>query len=256
MDNNILKMARLHGGAPEVFHSIQGEGKSIGIPSVFVRTSLCNLHCIWCDTDYTWNWQGTRFKHVNDAQPGYTKFDKSAWVAESPVEEIAARVWEYHCTNVILTGGEPMMQQPALVELMKVLRKRNPAFRFEVETNGTRLPTQEFDRLIDQYNVSPKLSNSHNPQKLREKAPVWQFFSKSNKANFKFVIAAENDLEEVLILLETYQVAPEKVWLMPEGTSPEALAERREWLVEICKQHQFRYSDRLHVQIWGNKKGV
>ena len=255
MDTNILKMARLH-GAPEIFHSIQGEGKSTGIPSVFVRTSLCNLHCIWCDTDYTWNWQGTRFKHVNDAQPGYAKFDKDAWVAECPVTEIAAHVLEYRCTNVILTGGEPMMQQPALVELMKHLKKQNPAFRFEVETNGTRLPTQEFDRLIHQYNVSPKLANSHNPQKLREKPSVWQFFSNNERANFKFVIAAENDLQEVLFLLKTYQVAPEKVWLMPEGTSPEALAKRREWLVEICKQHQFRYSDRLHVQIWGSKKGV
>jgi organic radical activating enzyme len=251
----MLKLSRLH-GRPEIFHSIQGEGKSIGVPSVFVRTSLCNLHCIWCDTDYTWNWKGTRFEHVNDAKPGYRKFDKKDWIATCEIEAVAEVIAAFNCPNIILTGGEPMLQQPELTSLMATLRRMLPIFRFEVETNGTILPTSEFDAAIDQYNVSPKLENSNNPRKLREKPKPLRFFANSPKAHFKFVVAEKQDLVEVLELLNTYAISNEKVWLMPEGTTATALAKRRKWLVEVCKTHGFRYSDRLHVQIWGSKKGV
>lgn len=223
---------------------------------MFVRTSLCNLHCIWCDTDYTWNWIGTRFSHVNDAKPGYQKFDKKKWIAEVEVAEVADMVAAFPCKNVILTGGEPMLQQSALSVLMSALRSKSVGYRFEVETNGTLSPTPEFDAAIDQYNVSPKLENSNNSRRLREKPAVYRFFAQSAKANFKFVIAEKTDLDEVLELIKTYAIAPEKVWLMPEGTSASALTKRRKWLVEICKTYGFRYSDRLHVQIWGAKKGV
>lgn len=248
-------MARLE-GRPEIFHSIQGEGKSIGVPSVFVRTSLCNLHCIWCDTDYTWNWVGTRFPHVNDALPGYQKFQKKEWIVECTPAQVAEEVAVFGCENVILTGGEPMLQQPALCELMQLLRLKSSDYRFEVETNGTLKPGADFDAAIDQYNVSPKLENSNNPLKLREKPAAYRFFAQSPKASFKFVLAAEKDLAEVLQLALTYRIAAEKIWLMPEATGREALAEKRQWLVEICKKYGFRYSDRLHVQIWGSKKGV
>lgn len=228
----------------------------MGIPSVFVRTSLCNLHCIWCDTDYTWNWTGTRFAHVNDARPGYRKFVKKDWIEVLQIAEVAQIVAAFSCNNIILTGGEPLLQQAALVELMTTLRRISSAVRFEVETNGTLLPSPEFDAAIDQYNVSPKLENSANPRRLREKPAVLRFFAASAKSNFKFVMAEKNDLEEMLQLVHTYAIAPEKVWLMPEGTAARSLAQRRKWLVETCKKYGFRYSDRLHVQIWGSKKGV
>jgi 7-carboxy-7-deazaguanine synthase len=252
---NILKLARLH-GQPEIFHSIQGEGKSTGVPSVFVRTSLCNLHCIWCDTDYTWNWAGTRFSHVNDALPGYQKFEKKDWISACEVMEVAQIVLAFQCRNVILTGGEPMLQQPALENLTQILRENASEYRFEVETNGTLLPSAALDAAIDQYNVSPKLENSGNSRRLREKPAALRFFAASPKANFKFVLSEKTDLEEILGLIKTYAIAPEKVWLMPEATSARSLALRRKWLVEICKDHNYRYSDRLHVQIWGAKKGV
>lgn len=251
----LLQLARLD-GQPEIFHSIQGEGKSTGVPSVFVRTTRCNLHCFWCDTDYTWNWTGTRFAHQYDALPGYRKFDKKDWIAPCVVEEVAQAVLAFPCKNVVLTGGEPMLQQPALTALMLRLRQTWPDYRFETETNGTLLPTPGFDAAIDQYNVSPKLENSRNPRRLREKAKPYHFFASSPKANFKFVLADERDLSEVLDLLERYSIRPDRVWLMPEATSREMLAERRLWLVDICKAYGFRYSDRLHVQIWGSKKGV
>lgn len=253
--NSSLKMARLR-GQPEVFYSIQGEGKSLGVPSVFVRTTLCNLHCVWCDTDYTWNWEGTPFVHVNDEKPGYKKFNRQEWIARCTVEEIATLVLQFPANNVILTGGEPMMQQGALAALMVELRGSRPEYRFEVETNGTIAPLPDFEKQIDQYNVSPKLENSGNPVRLRERPRSIRIFSENVKSNFKFVISAPSDLCEVLTLVERYRISPEKIWLMPQASDRKTLANRRKWLVEICKMHNFRYSDRLHVGIWGSKKGV
>lgn len=255
LSSTILKLARLN-GRPEVFHSIQGEGKSMGVPSIFVRTTLCNLHCIWCDTDYTWNWIGTRFPHANDDKPGYQKFDKKKWIAACDIPAVAELVAAYPCQNVILTGGEPMLQQPALVALMQHLRQTNPAYRFEVETNGTLVPIPDLEAAIDQYNVSPKLENSNNPRKLREKPAAYRYFAQHPKAHFKFVVAEKNDLDEVLELAARYAIASDNIWLMPEGNTRQVLARRRRWLVDVCKAHGFRFTDRLHVQIWGSKKGV
>lgn len=252
---NILKLAVLD-GRPEIFHSIQGEGKSVGRPSVFVRTSLCNLHCIWCDTDYTWNWEGTPFVHLKDNMAGYAKYDKKQCLVSCPVEHVARMIRQYPCRNVILTGGEPMMQQTALTRLMQTLQTHETTFHFEVETNGTLAPTEGFEAAIHQYNVSPKLSNSNNPQKLRERPRALHAFADNPKANFKFVLTHPDDLTEIRYLAERYHIAPERLWLMPEGTTPQQLDERRLWLTDICKQYGFYYSDRLHVQIWGDKKGV
>lgn len=228
----------------------------MGQPSIFVRTSLCNLHCVWCDTDYTWNWLGTRFPHQNDSRPDYQKFDKKDWLTELPIEAVAAEVLRLPCRNVVLTGGEPMLQQPALVELMRFLKKSAADFHFEIETNGTLVPSAEFDFEIDQYNVSPKLSNAGMTPKQRERAAALRFFAKNPKANFKFVVAEPADLQEVASLVERYGISERQVFLMPEGRSRSVLAARRRWLAEVCKAQGFWYTDRLHVQIWGAKKGV
>ena len=248
----MLKIAKPDQQA-EIFFTVQGEGKNIGQPSIFVRTTLCNLHCVWCDTDYTWNWEGTRFAHVKDVEPGYKKYKIDEVVAEMSVEEIIRQIRLYPCTNVVLTGGEPMMQQEGLCELMQGLGED---YFFEVETNGTILPNASFDHLIHQYNVSPKLANSGNSQKLREKNEVFQFFSRSSKAHFKFVLASQSDLQEILDLIDRYKITPEKVYLMPEGTSAGQLNDRQQWLVEICKEHGFYFTSRLHILIYGNKRGV
>lgn len=228
----------------------------MGIPAVFIRTSLCNLHCIWCDTDYTWNWTGTRFPHLNDNRPGYQKFDKKAWTIELRADALVRHVRTFPCRNIILTGGEPMLQQQVLASFLHQLRLIDPDYRVEVETNGTLLPIAAFHEHVDQYNVSPKLENSNNPKKLREKPAVYRFFANSPKAHFKYVIAQKRDLEEVRALIDTYGIPPERVWLMPEGRTRQTLAKRRQWLVEVCKTHGYRYTDRLHIQIWGAKKGV
>ncbi|UII30599.1 7-carboxy-7-deazaguanine synthase QueE [Fulvivirga ulvae] len=250
-----MKLAKLNGKA-EIFHTIQGEGKSIGRPSIFIRTSLCNLHCSWCDTDYTWNWTGTPFRHDKDVEPGYEKYAKAEYIAELSVTEIAAELEQINCRNVVLTGGEPLLQQAELAELMLLLRRANSNYRFEVETNGTIIPTNAFDSLVSQYNVSPKLSNSNNSTKLREKPEVYNFFAGNTRAVFKFVVSDTGDLEEVLTLVSRYDIKPGNVYLMPEGTSPERLKEKQQWLIEACKKYNFNYTDRLHIHIYGNKRGV
>lgn len=249
-----MKLARLDAG-PEIFHSIQGEGKSMGKPFVFVRTSLCNLHCIWCDTDYTWNWEGSRFAHEKDADPGYKKFKKEDYIIELPESEVVKLVLDYECSNVVLTGGEPLLQQEELATLSRELKSKGIAW-IEIETNGTLIPTPELDGLVEQYNVSPKLSNSNNPKKLREKPAAYEFFRQSEKANFKFVLSAEADLEEILELKERYELPASRIYLMPEGRNVETLNKRQRWLVDVCKEYGFNYTDRLHIHIYGNKRGI
>ena len=250
-----MKLAKLNNG-PEIFYTIQGEGKSLGKPSIFIRTSLCNLHCVWCDTDYTWNWEGTPFAHKFDKRPKYKKYNKKDWIVEIDINEIIEIVGDISCKNIVLTGGEPMMQQKDLINLMKELKKVDPEYWFEIETNCTLVPNEDFDLLIDQYNVSPKLDNSGNSLKLREKAPVYRYFANSDKSVFKYVIERQSDLDEVLSLIDRYNIAPKKVYLMPEGTSPDQLIEKQQWLIEVCKLHGFNYSDRLHIHIYGEKRGV
>lgn len=250
-----MKLAKLNGKA-EIFYTIQGEGKSIGRPSIFIRTSLCNLHCSWCDTDYTWNWIGTPFKHEKDSEPGYEKYSKADYMVQLSIQEIAAELAPINCRNVVLTGGEPLLQQAELTELMLLLRKADAGYRFEIETNGTIAPAKAFDDLVDQYNVSPKLANSNNPLKLREKADIYEYFSENPKAVFKFVVSNDEDLQEVLALISKYKIKPGHIYLMPEGTSPEKLRAKQQWLIEACKQHNFNYTDRLHIHIYGNKRGV
>ncbi|MFK7910072.1 MAG: 7-carboxy-7-deazaguanine synthase QueE [Akkermansiaceae bacterium] len=255
MSKSTLKLARL-GGGPEIFHSLQGEGVSTGVPSIFVRASLCNLHCRWCDTDYTWNWQGTPWEHENDALPSYEKFRKEDYLLEIDLAEVVSKVLTYPCHNIILTGGEPLLQDEAWCELMDMLYTENHSYRFELETNGTLIPSEDFDRRVDQYNVSPKLTNSGNAVELRLKSEALEFFSTSYKAWFKFVIASKKDLEEVEELIKCHNLPSSRVLLMPEGRDSETLKKRRLWLADVCRDRNYRFSDRLHVHLWGAKRGV
>ena len=255
MANTTIKLARLY-NEPEIFHSIQGEGVSMGIPSVFVRASLCNLHCSWCDTDYTWNWQNTPWKHEKDADPNYRKFNKEDYLIEITTEEAAEKIARIPCQHVIITGGEPLLQDEAWQSVIQNLVKRNPDYCFEVETNGTITPSPELDPWITQYNVSPKLANSGNEANLRIKPASLAFFAHSPKAWFKFVVTSPDELKEIEELISEHQLPKNRILLMPEGRDDSTLEKRRLWLAEICCKHGFRYSDRLHIQLWGSKRGV
>jgi 7-carboxy-7-deazaguanine synthase len=251
-----MKLACKAPGVPEIFQSIQGEGVSIGVPSVFIRASLCNLHCVWCDTDYTWNWEGTPFAHRRDAEPGYAKFKKTEQIVEMTAADISAAVLQHPARNVVLTGGEPLLQQDDWIEIIAALRARDSTYRFEIETNGTLIPKPELAALIAQFNVSPKLANSAQPLDIREKPAAFTWFAGRAAANFKFVCDTADDIAEILALASKYAISPDRISLMPQGTTGPELDERGRWLAELCKQHRFRYSDRLQVRLWGSRRGV
>jgi 7-carboxy-7-deazaguanine synthase len=221
----------------EIFYSIQGEGPTIGVPSVFLRLAVCNLQCSWCDTKYSWDWE---------------HYDYAKEVTEMNEEEVARKILGYGCRHLVVTGGEPMLQQEELVLLLEKLR----GFHVEVETNGTIRPNKEMVSLVDQWNVSPKLSNSGNSVKVREIPECYAFFRRQNNAHFKYVVEDREDLGEILELVAKYEIPREKVILMPESTSPELLREKSAWLADICKSEGFRFTTRLHIILYGNKRGV
>jgi organic radical activating enzyme len=250
-----MKLARLGNGA-EIFHTLQGEGVSMGAPAVFVRLSLCNLHCVWCDTDHTWNFDGTPWKHEKDGVAGYAKHRKEDVIIAMPPGEVAEIVRGFGCRRVVLTGGEPLLQEAELVELMAALRGDGEEWFFEIETNGTILPGAEFLKAICQMNVSPKLANSGMEEKLRLKPTVLAGLAETGKAWFKFVVRDERDIGEIRALLGQAGIPENRVILMPEGRTVGALDKTAVWLAERCRDLGFRFSDRLHVRLWGDRRGV
>lgn len=223
----------------EIFYSVQGEGSLTGVPSVFIRTSGCNLRCTWCDTPYTsWQPEGER------------------WTAEAILQAVA----QYPAQHVVVTGGEPMIA-PGIVPLTEALRAKG--LHITIETAGTVYAPVACDLM----SISPKLANSTplereggrwaaQHDRLRIQPDVLRCLMKDYEHQLKFVIATPADLDEIRSLVRSLGAAPGRVILMPEGTEPEVLRERGRWVVEICKAEGFRFSPRLHVELWGNRRGV
>ena len=219
----------------ETFHSIQGEGSLLGVPSVFVRTSGCNLRCVWCDTPYTsWHPEG------------------DDW----PLDRIWQAVEAYPARHVVVTGGEPLIARE-IVELTRGLRARK--LHVTIETAGTVFVPVDCDLM----SISPKLANStprgdwaDRHERLRIQPEVLRRLMDGYEYQLKFVIAKPDDLAEVRRLAGSLSADSAKVILMPEGIDPEILRERGAWLAEICKEEGYRFSPRLHVDLWGNRRGV
>lgn len=249
-----LRFATLEGqpGVPEVFDTIQGEGRNIGKPVVFGRLSDCNLTCSWCDTPQTWAFTEQRAKE-HDERMVYDEAQEQVYIE---VGDAVKNIDGYPIKRLVLTGGEPMMQQPAVAELIKGLRQDNEEYWVEIETNGTIMPSRELLELVDQFNVSAKLANSGNSEKKRRKSKALETFAKTEKADFKFVVFGEDDLPEILDLVEEYEIPHERVYLMPEGRTPEEVKKHQEELVELAKKENFNITTRLHVLIWGKKRNV
>ena len=242
-----LTLATDDTGGPEIFASLQGEGPSMGLPVAFMRLSRCNLACTWCDTAYTWRFEGDNRPH----RDGIAFKRRDNQVTLSPADT-AAQIAALGQKRLVITGGEPLLQASALAELLGFL----PDISVEIETNGTVAPPVRLDVRVDQYNVSPKLAHSGNAADLAllpERLDAW---AADPRAFLKFVIASPDDVAEVLELQRRYRFRPGQVFLMAEGTSTAVQRERQAWLAPLCLEHGFRMSDRLHIHLYGDTRGT
>ncbi|MES2698481.1 MAG: 7-carboxy-7-deazaguanine synthase QueE [Pseudomonadota bacterium] len=234
-------------GGPEIFASLQGEGPSMGMPVAFVRLSRCNLACTWCDTPYTWHFEGDNRQH----RDGLT-FDRQANQVTLTVAEVAARILALSQNRLVITGGEPLLQAGKLADLVALL----PGMAIEIETNGTIDPPARLDVAVDQYNVSPKLAHSGNAAELALNPRLLDRWATDPRAFFKFVVATPADVDEVLALARRHAIVPARLFVMAEGTDSVTLRDREIWLAPLCVEHGLRLSDRLHIHLYGDTRGT
>lgn len=225
----------------EIFKSIQGEGSLTGTPSVFFRTSYCNLLCGWCDTPYT------------SHEP-----ENKNILLTSALKEILS----YDCDHVVITGGEPFVQKKKIEWLCQQLHNQDK--HITIETNGT-----IYHPLIaDLISCSPKTRNSmpsldlvdEHSQRRHESIRVnyesFRKFTEEYDHQFKFVVSNNYDFNEIDEIVKMSNVEPGCVFLMPEGRTKEEIINKEKWLVGQCVNRGYRYSDRLHVRLWDNRRGV
>ena len=277
----------------EVFTSIQGEGPFTGRPSVFLRLGRCNLECAWCDTKYTWLFGEPQRERVRQrvqqsadvsaavqrewvgerAPPAYVKTEQLQRVPLSRLQQQLSRAIQGDdggpARALVITGGEPLLHAKPLSRLLPSLFAQRLT-AVEVETNGTLwphglerwwVPPPPQQQALPQlhFNVSPKLANSAQPEHQRIRLEVLRYFATqcAHGSIFKFVVESERDLHEVNRLVEAVGVDASRVWLMPQGTQAEELARAaRERVIPWCLQHGYRYSHRVQVAVWGDRRGV
>jgi len=224
----------------EIFYSIQGEGRLLGVPSVFIRTSGCNLRCRWCDTPYTsWRPAGTN------------------WSIDKILDETA----KYPTRYVVITGGEPLLAREvqALAERLK-----GRGAHITIETAATIFKPLDCDLI----SLSPKLANSTPWKRRRGKfaaaherrrlnLTVVQEFLNAHDYQLKFVVDGRRDFAEIYeILSQLKNVDPAQVLIMAQGTTSRAVSRKAKWIVELCKQYGYSYTPRLHIQLFGNRRGT
>ena len=221
----------------EIFKSIQGEGPNFGKPAIFLRTAQCNLKCTWCDTKYTWDWEN---------------YDFTKEVKEMPIDEIKKKILDLEIKHLVITGGEPLLQQDDLADLLSFLK---PDFYVEIETNCTILPNKMLTDLVDQWNVSPKTENSGNLLELYENNECYYFFANQENCFFKYVVENESDIPEIKKFVTKYNIPETRVQLMTQASTKEEINIREKSISELAKLHNFSFSPRLHVAMWGSQRG-
>lgn len=229
--------------------TIQGEGKTAGKEVIFLRLANCNLFCSWCDTPYTWNWIGTQFKHPRKSNP---KDEIKNMESQEVLEELHKKSNNGKVKALVITGGEPLLQQKQLIGLL--IHLKNNDWWIEVETNGTIIPSQEFVEFIDQINCSPKLSNSGNNERMRENEKALVRLASIPKTVFKFVISSKEDIMEIKKMVKKYDMR--EVYLMPQGTNLTEMKQSIDITHQLCQQTNFKFSPRLHITKFDGKRGV
>lgn len=222
--------------------TLQGEGPSLGRQATFLRLGVCNLSCHWCDTPYTWD---------------RTRFNLSQQMRQWPAQEVLDAVHATGAPSVlVVTGGEPMLQQSTsgFRTVMRVLR--GEGWAIEVETNGTKPPTGETDLYVRQYNVSPKLAHAGDPHEKRIVLPALKALKATKKAVFKFVCRTVADLAEVQEVVAAAGLSNRDVWIMPEGTSAPDIVARTRQLADPVIAAGYNMTTRLHILAWGDRRGV
>ena len=251
MSDNSLWLAVDDDKEPEIFASIQGEGPSLGAPRTFIRLSGCNLHCKWCDTDYTWNWDTTPFIHETGVK--YSADDERV---SRTIDEITELVAKTEPVGIVITGGEPLLQKQKLAALITSIKSACGPVWVEIETNGSIEPPAELIPLVNQFNVSPKLAHSGNEAAVALKRSSISKFASLPSSWFKFVIADPDNMDQVRALVRDFKIPNERVFLMPLGTSMAIIRERSQWLVDECLRYGFRFTDRLHIHLFGDTRGT
>jgi 7-carboxy-7-deazaguanine synthase len=216
--------------------TFQGEGPSAGTPALFIRLSRCNLACTWCDTRYTWDWE---------------HYDPGRESVRMPVPDLVAWALRFAPQMVVITGGEPLLQQAVLVPLVGELLAGGK--RIEIETNGTIIADPSLFARHVQFNVSPKLANSGMAETRRIIAPVIRGFAASGRAVFKFVARETADLAEIDVLAKRFGISP--VYVMPEGRTAGQLLHVTQALAGEVAARGWHLTQRLHIFAFGDGRG-
>ncbi len=216
--------------------TFQGEGPSAGQQAAFVRLSRCNLTCQWCDTPYTWDWR---------------RFDPAKEATRLSIEQITKELDAIDAPIVVITGGEPLLQQHSLEPLIETCRQAGRAI--ELETNGTIAPSPALLISVTRFNVSPKLANSGIPRSRRIRPEALRTLAASGTAVFKFVVEDTTDLQEITALQREFGLT--SVWVMPQGDDPDrVLAVMRAVATDVLSGG-WNLTSRLHVLLWGDVRG-
>lgn len=248
----------------EIFYSIQGEGQTQGVPSIFIRLTGCNLTCGISKETFKLakkqNWGQTRISSAKLKNATWVCDTHAIWMKGNKkkfkdVLDIFHIEYLKRGAHLIITGGEPLLHSQSIIQYLYWLRTHYDVFpTIEIETNGTIIPDNELIALIDYWNVSPKLKNSGMVYEKRINELALYKLSRLKGAIFKFVISQESDWIEIMQDFEMIDF--KKIWLMPAAETREELIRNSPAIVKLAISNGLKFSNRLQLMVWNKATGV